>query len=415
MAVNKKISDLDTASSIDGSEQIPVVKGGSNFKILISQIKDWLGVASASNNGLMASTDKVKLAGIQTAATANDTDANLRDRSTHTGTQPASTVSGLKTVATTGAYADLTGKPDLSVTALGAAPASHVGKGGTSEHPIATVDVAGFMSPAMVSLIGTMKQVAFSADYRDLLNAPWNRIAPMGFTWWPDSNTDKGSTHNDYNSFGTGAYHSLAATGSKYKDATEYHSFTSAAATYSIAGLRTAQPVAKIGTGAHQGGFVFEAVVHWTYVAGSCMVIGLASDTDKAYGNWSGTDKGIAVGWNASEVGTSTVKAMTGNGTDTTRYNATAGQLQDDATYYVRIEVAAAASETTGGTVRIGKVTVQNLDTGVKIIDGIQIPAEQLPPADTPLYAMIEYGTLTGTGAVVVDMLGWSCERYRGF
>lgn len=38
MAVNKKISDLDTASSIDGSEMIPVVKGGSNFKILISQI-----------------------------------------------------------------------------------------------------------------------------------------------------------------------------------------------------------------------------------------------------------------------------------------------------------------------------------------------------------------------------------------
>ena len=111
------------------------------------------------------------------------------------------------------------------------------------------------------------------------------------------------------------------------------------------------------------------------------MVIGLASDADKAYGNWGGTDKGIAVGWNASEVGTSTVKAMTGNGTDTTRYNATAGQLQDDATYYIRIEVAAAASETTGGTMRIGKVTVQNLDTGVKIIDGIQIPAEQLPPA----------------------------------
>lgn len=415
MAVNKKISDLDTAASIDGSEQIPVVKGGSNFKILISQIKDWLGVASASNNGLMAATDKVKLAGIQTAATANDTDANLRDRSTHTGTQPASTVSGLKTVATTGAYADLTGKPDLSVTALGAAPASHVGKGGTSEHPIATVDVAGFMSPAMVSLIGTMKQVAFSADYGDLLNTPWNRVAPMGFTWWPDSNTDKGSTHNDYSSFGTGAYHGLAATGSKYKDAMEYHTFTSAVDTYSIAGLRSAQPVAKIGTGAHQGGFVFEAIVHWTYTAGSCMIIGLSSDGSKAYGNWSGTDKGIAVGWNASEVGTSTLKAMTGNGTDTKRYNATAGQLQDDATYQIRIEVQAAVSETTGDSVRVATVTVRNLDTGVKIIDGIQIPAEELPPADTPMYAMIQYGNMAGTAAVAVDMLGWSCERFRGF
>lgn len=38
-----------------------------------------------------------KLAGIATGATANSTDAQLRDRSTHTGTQAISTVSGLQT------------------------------------------------------------------------------------------------------------------------------------------------------------------------------------------------------------------------------------------------------------------------------------------------------------------------------
>jgi hypothetical protein len=37
------------------------------------------------------------LAGIATGATANATDAQLRDRSTHTGTQNISTVSGLQT------------------------------------------------------------------------------------------------------------------------------------------------------------------------------------------------------------------------------------------------------------------------------------------------------------------------------
>ena len=194
----------------------------------------------------------------------------------------------------------------------------------------------------------------------------------------------------------------------------EYHNFVSAATSYSIAGMRSAQPVAKIGTGAHQGGFVFEAVVHWTYVAGSCMIIGMTDDPSKAYGNWSGTDKGIAVGWNASEVGTSTLKVMTGNGTDTTRYNATAGQLQDDATYFIRIEVVAANSDEVGS-VRNAIVSVTNLDTGAKIVDKMQVTDDKLPPVNVPLYAMIQYGNLAGTTAVSVDMLGWSCERYRGF
>lgn len=414
MAVNKKISDLDTASSIDGSEMIPVVKGGSNFKILISQIKSWFGVASSANDGLMAATDKVKLAGIQTNATQNATDAQLRDRSTHTGMQAASTITGLKPVATSGVYADLTGKPDLSVTALGAAPASHVGKGGVSEHPIATVDTAGFMSPATVELLESTKAIAFTADYGDLLNGPWNRIAPQGFAWWPNSDTEKGDTHNDYASFGTGAYHGLADTGSKYKDGSEYHTFTSAAATYSIAGIRSAAKIVKKGNGPHQGGFLFEAIVHWTYSPNTCMVIGLSTDPDKAYGNWSGSDEGIAIGWNASDVGTTSLKAMTGNGVSTNRYNAAAGTIADDATYMVRIELVP-VDTTAEGVTRQAVVTVLNLDTGVKIIDGITIPDAELPKSDTPLHCMVAYGTLTNTTAVAVDILAISCERYRGF
>ena len=413
MATNKKISDLDMASALDGSEAIPVVKGGSNFRILVSQIKDWLGVASTTNTGLMAATDKTKLSGIANNATANSSDADLRDRSTHTGNQPASTVTGLKTVATTGAYADLTGKPDLSPTGLGVAPATHVGASGIGAHPIATVDAAGFMSPTTVSLLQDVKTIAFTGDYGDLLNIPWNKVAPQGFTWWPDSNTEKGSTQNDYNSFGTGAYHGLATTGSKYKDGSEYHSFTSAASAYSIAGIRSATPIAKTGNGLHQGGFVFEAIVHWTYVAGSCMVIGMTTDKDKAYGNWSGDDNGIAIGWNASETGTTVLKAMAGNGATSTRYGASAGTIAEDATYAIRIEVVPAQG--VSAVVRQAKVTVINLDTGVKIIDGIAIPDAELPSADAPLYAVIEYGTLAGTDALTVDVLAMNCQRYRGF
>jgi hypothetical protein len=49
------------------------------------------------------------LINVADGATANATDAALRDRSTHTGTQAAGTITGLATVATSGSAADLTG------------------------------------------------------------------------------------------------------------------------------------------------------------------------------------------------------------------------------------------------------------------------------------------------------------------
>jgi hypothetical protein len=45
----------------------------------------------------MSSSDFTKLAGVATAATANATDAQLRDRATHTGTQAFSTLTGTPT------------------------------------------------------------------------------------------------------------------------------------------------------------------------------------------------------------------------------------------------------------------------------------------------------------------------------
>ena len=49
--------------------------------------------------GVMSATDKSKLNGIATGATANATDAQLRDRSTHTGTQAAATISDFSAAA----------------------------------------------------------------------------------------------------------------------------------------------------------------------------------------------------------------------------------------------------------------------------------------------------------------------------
>jgi hypothetical protein len=68
---------------------------------------------SATNASLMLPADKTKLDGVATGATANSSDATLLNRANHTGTQSAGTITGLATVATTGAYSDLTGKPTI--------------------------------------------------------------------------------------------------------------------------------------------------------------------------------------------------------------------------------------------------------------------------------------------------------------
>lgn len=59
----------------------------------------------------LSDADITKLGGIAAGATVNATDADLRDRSTHTGQQAADTITGLSVVATSGSYADLIDTP----------------------------------------------------------------------------------------------------------------------------------------------------------------------------------------------------------------------------------------------------------------------------------------------------------------
>lgn len=51
---------------------------------------------TTSTAGLMLSVDKVKLDGIAAESTKNDTDANLKNRANHTGSQSISTITGLQ-------------------------------------------------------------------------------------------------------------------------------------------------------------------------------------------------------------------------------------------------------------------------------------------------------------------------------
>jgi hypothetical protein len=81
--------------------------GTSTSRLAFSPLRVFQAVA-AWWAGSAAAT---KLDGIATGATANATDAQLRDRSTHTGLQAAGTITGLAAVATSGAYSSLTGTP----------------------------------------------------------------------------------------------------------------------------------------------------------------------------------------------------------------------------------------------------------------------------------------------------------------
>lgn len=71
--------------------------------------------AYENNNDTNAFTDaeQTKLAGIDSGATANQTDAHLLDRTNHTGTQDVATITGLATVATSGDSTDLIDSADL--------------------------------------------------------------------------------------------------------------------------------------------------------------------------------------------------------------------------------------------------------------------------------------------------------------
>lgn len=88
---NARLTSLVNLSNPVASVTLGLSSAGS---VIVQNPADQL--ASTSNPGFMSSLDKIKLDGIATGATANSTDSQLRDRSTHTGNQPISSITGLQ-------------------------------------------------------------------------------------------------------------------------------------------------------------------------------------------------------------------------------------------------------------------------------------------------------------------------------
>ncbi|MFZ1301127.1 MAG: hypothetical protein WAQ27_00910 [Candidatus Microsaccharimonas sp.] len=120
--IDATVTGKAVITAVDGAAARSVIGAGtSNLAIGTSSTTAKAGdyqptadqVTETSTNKVLTAAERAKLSGIATAATANATDAQLRDRSTHTGTQAAGTITGLSTVATSGSYNDLSNKPTI--------------------------------------------------------------------------------------------------------------------------------------------------------------------------------------------------------------------------------------------------------------------------------------------------------------
>ncbi len=70
-------------------------------------------LATSTQDALDLKLEAAAIAAFETNAQLDSRDTANRNRANHTGTQPASTVSGLAAVATSGAYGDLSGPPTI--------------------------------------------------------------------------------------------------------------------------------------------------------------------------------------------------------------------------------------------------------------------------------------------------------------
>jgi len=118
-----------TTSRASAAAPVQSVAGRTGAVTLSSSDISGLGTAAAQNTSyfdLAGAAAAAQSAAISTAATDATTKANAAistaeaysiQRANHTGTQPASTITGLATVATSGAYSSLSGTPSLSAVA----------------------------------------------------------------------------------------------------------------------------------------------------------------------------------------------------------------------------------------------------------------------------------------------------------
>ena len=103
-------------ATISGTNTGDITIGTANGLSLAGQALS-LATVTTSVNGAMLATDKVKLDGVATGATANNTDAFLLSRTNHTGTQLAATISDFSSTVLATALTGLSTATSATITA----------------------------------------------------------------------------------------------------------------------------------------------------------------------------------------------------------------------------------------------------------------------------------------------------------
>lgn len=120
-------------------------------------------LANGTSNVIMLLTERSKLAAIAAGATANSSDATLKDRNNHTGTQTASTISDLLAFVNTQIAAVIDTAPD-SLNTLNELAAA------LNDNPNFATDV--LASIGLKANLSQISAVGLSGSYADILNKP---------------------------------------------------------------------------------------------------------------------------------------------------------------------------------------------------------------------------------------------------
>ena len=195
--------------------------GGGGASVSEEEVQDWVGNLVTQGTGIsvnyddlgnvlsielsgvsFTSADKSKLDRIAENATANSTDSQLRERSTHTGTQAISTISGLQAALTTVNDTLTAVSAFASPNAGGIVPGRYYDNATTSvvssnsTSGIDRVEMAPFITsrPLRVDQIGFAVVTAGSAAYGRAF------VYGCGADGWPSDLLFEGATDLDLNS-----------------------------------------------------------------------------------------------------------------------------------------------------------------------------------------------------------------------
>lgn len=241
------------------------------------------------------------------------------------------------------------------------------------------------------------------------INIAKEKTTQLVYEWHPKSNTSTGQSVDDFGAFGTGEYSAisdLANEGFPALYGMSSHRFTSAADTYSGAGIASTNAVIRMPDSTSKDTYIFEATVKQTYQPGTTAAFGLFAVRGQASGNFSGTDIGVGFGWNTSSSDSTGVLRMAGNGS-TVDTSAMGIPLDTTSTLHMTLKIGWSEEFGAFGAEHILRTMEDPVNSKITAFT----PASFLPPAGTALFCVTSVGTANKTTPVGVNIVNVKFTR----